>query len=543
MKNQPPRLLNLVPQAAGDTVIGRDTEVKTAHKKLKEGAPVMLVNGIGGIGKTTVALKYIAEYESHYQHIAWITVSGSLPEALVTDRELTRSLDLDETLKTLPAEQLHETGCKMILRRLSDLSGCLLVLDNANDLADLLQWQNVLGASRAHVLITSRNEPPGWPCVHVETLPPEQARALFRRHYLFQAPGDAELDALLNELSCHTLLVELSAKAAQASRIPFAELAARIRKAYIHDEALNLRAVDTGQSGQSVETRRKIARIEGYVDLIFHEISQLFDAEKEHLAVLTLLPPAEWYPEAELSPVYALLHKDGAFNPATFDRLSEKGWLQREDDPVQPLAYKIHPLIQDTAFSRLEMTAEKAGAVIQSIADRIHYDSTDPAHKLFEKVKSKPQADYLEKRFRDARTEQMAYLLDRIAYLEENFGQYRMAAVLGEKAYEITQEVFGQEHPNVAVRQSNLANVYSDLGQYDKARDLLEAALESDVKNFGQEHPNVAVRRINLGAVFSATGEKAKARALFGQAYELFKKQLGEEHPSTRTAKNWLDDA
>ncbi len=37
----------------------------------------------------------------------------------------------------------------------------------------------------------------------------------------------------------------------------------------------------------------------------------------------------------------------------------------------------------------------------------------------------------------------------------------------------------------MAVRQSNLANVYSYLGQYEKARDLLEAALKSDEKNFG----------------------------------------------------------
>lgn len=334
MKNQPPRLLNLVPQAAGNTVIGRDTEVKTAHKKLKEGAPVMLVNGIGGIGKTTVALKYIAEYESHYQHIAWITVGGSLPEALVADRELTRSLDLEQTLAALPPEQLHDAGCKAILHCLSGLPDCLLVLDNANDLADLLLWQGVLAACRAHVLITSRSEPQGWPCVHIETLPPEQARALFRQYYRFEAPDEAELDALLGELSHHTLLVELAAKAAQAARIPFAELAERIKKAYIHDEALNLRPVDTGQSGQSVENRRKIARIEGYVDLIFHEMSHLFDAEKEHLSVFTLLPPAEWYPEAELSPLHSLLHEDGAFNPATLDRLAEKAGCNAKTTPA-----------------------------------------------------------------------------------------------------------------------------------------------------------------------------------------------------------------
>jgi len=247
----------------------------------------------------------------------------------------------------------------------------------------------------------------------VETLPPERARDLFRRHYRFEQPNDAALDQLLDTLDRHTLLTELSAKAAQASRLPFGELLRRLRAGYIHDEGLNKRAVDTGLSGQSLAERRKLAKVEAYADLIFSEISNLYDGEKEQLRPFALLPPAEWYAEAELAGVFEKMQTEP--NPNVLDRLVEKGWLLREDDPAQNLAYKIHPLIQDVAANRLGVTAGWAAPWIQAVAEMIDYDNLDPKHNLFKKGEKQPWAEYLELRFRTAQTEPFAQLLGAIA--------------------------------------------------------------------------------------------------------------------------------
>ncbi len=524
-----PRQINLVPSAQSSAIIGRDREVREVREKLRAGTPVMLVNGIGGIGKTTVALKYLAEYETLYKHIAWLTLSSSLPESFVNDGELVRRFALGPTLVALPPEQLYAAGCKAILDAINTLDDCLLILDNANELDQLLEWQNALHACRAHVLITSRSQPQGWPSVAVETLPPAQARDLFRKYYQFQQPDDNALDALLHELGHHTLLTELSAKAAQASRMPFEQLLKAVQDNYIQDEALNLRAVDTGQSGQSLAERRKIARVEAYVDLIFSEISNLFDGEKEQLKPFTLLPPAEWYEEAELANVFQQLKLE--LQPNVLDRLVEKGWLLRENEPTKTIAYKIHPLIQEVAVKHLDISAEWAAPVIQAIAESIDYDNIDPEHDLFEKAKDKPWADYLEKRFRGACTVQFSYLLDRIACIEKNFGQYKRAAQLGEKALEIDLELFGSEHPKVANRQSNLGDVYRNLGAYEKARDLLEVALASDLENFGPEHPEVAISQSNLAIVYSNLSQNEKSRDLLETALTSDLKRFGPEHP------------
>ncbi|MEN0048343.1 MAG: tetratricopeptide repeat protein, partial [Bacteroidota bacterium] len=102
---------------------------------------------------------------------------------------------------------------------------------------------------------------------------------------------------------------------------------------------------------------------------------------------------------------------------------------------------------------------------------------------------------------------------------------------------------FGKLHPTVAVRQSNLANVYGDLGRYEEAAKLLEAALQSDLDNFGKLHPTVAIRYNNLAWVKLEQEQYQVAVEYFVQAYTIFQEQLGAKHPNSRTVLNSLNQA
>ncbi|MEQ1747410.1 MAG: tetratricopeptide repeat protein, partial [Saprospiraceae bacterium] len=62
--------------------------------------------------------------------------------------------------------------------------------------------------------------------------------------------------------------------------------------------------------------------------------------------------------------------------------------------------------------------------------------------------------------YENAAPDVFSQVLDRLGVLEQDLGHYARAARLLEKALEIDLQNFGKEHPNVAVRQSNLANVY-----------------------------------------------------------------------------------
>ena len=53
---------------------------------------------------------------------------------------------------------------------------------------------------------------------------------------------------------------------------------------------------------------------------------------------------------------------------------------------------------------------------------------------------------------------------------------------------------------------------------------------------YGEDHPQVAIRRNNLGGAWKALGKYRKAIGYFEQAYSSFYRSLGPDHPHTRTA-------
>lgn len=65
----PPHLTNNIPSDANH-ILGRDTELQIITTHLAQNKPTVLVNGIGGIGKTSVAAKFVATHGHQYTHLA-----------------------------------------------------------------------------------------------------------------------------------------------------------------------------------------------------------------------------------------------------------------------------------------------------------------------------------------------------------------------------------------------------------------------------------------------------------------------------------------
>ena len=67
-----------------------------------------------------------------------------------------------------------------------------------------------------------------------------------------------------------------------------------------------------------------------------------------------------------------------------------------------------------------------------------------------------------------------------------------------ERALAIDEPHYGQDHPEVAVTLTNLANAHGDLGNYQTAKEMLERALAIQETHFGKDHPQVAITLDNL---------------------------------------------
>ncbi|MGB4914137.1 MAG: tetratricopeptide repeat protein, partial [Candidatus Dechloromonas phosphoritropha] len=69
------------------------------------------------------------------------------------------------------------------------------------------------------------------------------------------------------------------------------------------------------------------------------------------------------------------------------------------------------------------------------------------------------------------------------------------------------------------------------------AEPLMRRALAIDEASFGANHPNVAIRLNNLAQLLRATNRLAEAEPLLRPALAICIKSLGPDHPSSRVVK------
>lgn len=144
--------------------IGREKEKKQVHEALRSRSFIITIDGIGGIGKTSLALEILHECLAASQNSPSAQHEAQKFEAFIwtsaRDRELTINDVLDTIARTLeypfitqltPEEKRHE-----ISKRLQEKS-CLLIVDNFETITDDAVHDFVLNLPEpSKCLITSR---------------------------------------------------------------------------------------------------------------------------------------------------------------------------------------------------------------------------------------------------------------------------------------------------------------------------------------------------------------------------------------------------
>jgi tetratricopeptide (TPR) repeat protein len=142
-----------VPHLRNPHFTGRTELLETLHRTLTEGPTALTaLSGMGGIGKTQMALEYAYRHHTEFDLVWWLRAENKA--ILLTDyAALARALKLSEA-----EEQKLEDVAQAVRRTLEEGARWLLVLDNAHNEDDLRDLLPRGGGGR--VLITSRN--PSW---------------------------------------------------------------------------------------------------------------------------------------------------------------------------------------------------------------------------------------------------------------------------------------------------------------------------------------------------------------------------------------------
>jgi tetratricopeptide (TPR) repeat protein len=522
-----------VPHPRNPNFTGREQLLADLRKSLQEGktAALTALYGLGGVGKTQLALEYAYRFAADYDLVWWVRAED--PEARAANYAgLAGALGLPEREAV---EQ--EVRVDAVRRSLEHRDKWLLIFDNAGEVQDLQDYRPRGGGG--HVLITSRN--PVWreaarPLDIRVWEPPESVNFLLKRTGREENPS-AEDKAAAAEL------------ARELGDLP---LALEQAGAYIEEcggsiaHYLELfKAQRRELLGQGQGTPDYPESVATTWELSFQKVKQQAPAAADLLNLCAFLAPDDIPREllaqgaAELPKGLARVIKDPLALDKALAALRRYALMEIAAD-----ALAVHRLVQAVARDRLGKRAREkwAGAAVALVNATLSEDvdtnlETWPwyARLLPQALAAAGQAEAL-----GAARPAAGRVLNQVGFYLQIRAEFQAAKSAYGRALALDEAAFGPNHPQVAIRVNNLGRVLQDLGDLQGAKAYMERALGIDEAAFGPKHPKVAIRVNNLGSVLRDLGDLAGARAHLERALGICRQFLGEEHPKTQIVKGNL---
>jgi hypothetical protein len=565
-RERPAEVLRLAPRPP--SLVDREHLLAEVDDRLagsdRSGPRVVVLSGLAGSGKTSVAVEYAHRHLSEVG-IAW-QFEAEDPTVLAAGfSELATQLGARDAL----AEQDPVASVHGILATYRD--GWLLVFDSAPDPASVQPFVPPAGEGR--VLITSRNAL--WPSGQALEVPVLSLDAAVG--FLADRTGDPDHQAaeeLATELAGLPLALEQAAAFIQATGDSLAGYLASFRR---RRASLMARGQAAGYPGtvaaawavafSQVEKSAPIAA--GLLQLL-----AFYAPEAVPLSLLLQSRPGltEQLPD-EVAPVLAPLLDDelavkdavaalrrfSLVSPApggavsvhrlvqavTADQMSAelaRAWRQAAatlieaalpDDPAQPNTWAVFAALLPHARAVLELTSTGARRIAEYLG---HSGSYWAARDLFRLVA-------------DAYTQDQTYgpedpdTLNVCGDLAFWTGQAGDAATAREQyaaLLPVEERVLGPEHPETLTARNNLARWTGAAGDPAGARDQLASLLPVFKRVLGPEHPDTLATLGNLAFWTGAAGDAARARDQYAALLPIRERVLGPEHPDTLTARNNL---
>ena len=506
----PKELTAQTPKLRQDQIIGRTEELNDLHNRLFNNKQVLLVNGMGGIGKTTLAQVYLSKYYEEYHHIAWVSQhSEDIVSNFINTPGLLEVFKIQIDKKN-PQQIFEEL---IINLKKIQVGPCLMIVDNATD--HLAQYYDYLpGQPNWHILVTSREKIPFFDLKELDFLNEKTAIDLFNLHYTRENLNEEFLKKLVKRLDFHTLTIEILAKTAQEQRTSPEKLLNAIEE-----------DLETGVFVRHNKT--KIERITSYLNSIF----KLGNLNKEEIRLLQnfALLPSEFHSYTLLVELITGGQKGQINNfPKLLSQLKAKGWLLYN---ITTDSYKIHRIISDIVCKTYELNPTKFKNLLNAITSKLMFDNSKD--NIVDKFIWVPFGKSLLLKFNDFNSEDMNILQNNLALILQDMGDFKSSLFLLEKTKISTEEIFGFEHRKTALSYSNLAMVHKDLGQYIEAIDLLKRAIKIYEKVLGYEDPSLSLTYSHLAMVLKDLGKYEEAQDLLLKVIKFDEKKFGLNHPRT----------
>jgi tetratricopeptide (TPR) repeat protein len=514
---------------------GREAYLERLEQFLNERGSVastqpLILTGLGGIGKTQVALTYAhSHYPKTYRTVLWVNA--------VEKETIEASCLALARLLELPVQQERDTDriVQAVKQWLERHANWLLIMDNADDLP--LARSFLPGNHHGHILLTTRSQIVGTVGTSIELSvmePSEALQFLLRRAKVLAIGGSLDdIEASIRKAAARLvhLLGALPLALDQAGA--YIDAAGKTFREYIplyHEkrrELLLKRGPLSSEHPESVAVTFK---------LCFDMTSEIHPLTRDILHFCAFLHP-DAIPKALLEAADRFKLDTIAFDDgiAALRQYS----LITYHAPQRPYAkhvqtFSIHRLVQDVLVDSMDADAQhlwRAVVVTALLAAFPPVAAMDWGH--YERL---PPHVLICARWTDeeiVRTIEFAELLRTAAQCLQGEGRSAEAETLLAQALSIFVQQRGYEHPATMTILAELGSLYILQGKDDQAEALYYQALGIQGQPLEVEQPATARCLRNLSLLYVKQGKYEQSMSVLGRAVSIQEKYLGPDDPDT----------
>jgi len=522
----------LVPHDRNPVFTGRIEALEALRNDLLKNGWQALY-GLGGIGKTQIAVEYAYRHKQEYSAVFWAFAQSE--QSLITSFiQIAHVLNLP--VKDL-ADQAVIVGA--VKRWLEQNEGWLLVLDNGDPPGVVRQF--LPSPHKGHVLLTSRAHDFQVLFQALSVIEPLEVIELSveaAREFLHKRTGRergaavaGDIDAVTKELGYFPLALEQAGAFIYENQTSFEDYLKSFRKRRL--ELLEKRLPVMGGYRGTVATTWALNFAEVEKSPASADLLRLSAFLSPAMVPLELLERGRAEVGGPVASQLQTVDEDPVVLDELLKPLTDYSLIRRN---VATRSYSIHLLVQEVV--RANMGADAQRSWTERTVRMVSAAFPDPefpkwpdcerllSHAL---LSSKHVIDY---NFEFAAA---ATLLRNAGFYLHQRAQYAEIEPLYQKALAIRERVGGQEHPDTAESLSKLAWLYKDQGKYAKAEPLEKRALEIREKELGPKHSETATSLHNFASLCHKQGRYGEAEALFQRALAIKEETLGPNHSETAT--------
>lgn len=522
-------LLWHVPYNRNPYFTGRVDDMRELEVSLASSDPlrrVQAIVGLGGVGKTQLALEYAFRHRGEYAIIWWISADEPATLALTFAK-----LAAHVGLKVPEGANLDDIR-HAVRRKLNERDDWLLIFDNAPT-ADAIR--NYIPQDRTgHIIITSRN--PNWQNIArawvLKPLPRPDAIAYLMKR-VSKAGGDAAAAARLAQaLGDLPLALAQAAACIEQTHITFGDYLHRFETQWADLLKQNR------PGGEYPDT------VAMTWELSFRQIQEDSPVAADLLSLCAYLAPDDIKKELirrgadHLPDVLALTVQ----NPVTFDETIE-ALLTYSLINATDKSLSVHRLVGALARDRMSTSEQEdwASSAVKLVQAMFRFDSADLStwetcgdllpHAL-------TAAGHAESMGVAPRVT-VGLFQDAGRYLQKR-AQFGEAKYSLERALSLATKFYGESHPRVSAVASNLGRVQMELGDLHEAQASFERCLTIDRNTYGEADPHVATIINNYGVSLHHSGDTDAAREQFEWALSVYENHYGADHAKVASVVNNL---